>query len=88
MGIARSTMAHANDNVDIGDLASHADRDQRESSILTSPPLAESNASDFASLGDEALKTDIKLLWAERENIDLKLKLRGVEMRLACSRLR
>jgi hypothetical protein len=41
--------------------------------------MAGSDASDPGFDDNDALKTEMKLLWAERENIDLKLKLRGVE---------
>jgi hypothetical protein len=58
MGIDKSTMAHPHHGGD--------------ASLLTSPTMAGSDASGFDD--NEALKTEMKLLWAERENINLKLK--------------
>jgi hypothetical protein len=69
MGTSKSTMTHPN----------HDGNDARDASLLTSPTRAGSDASDPGFDDNDALKTEMKLLWAERENIDLKLKLRGVE---------
>jgi chromosome segregation ATPase len=48
-------------------------------STMANPHHDGDDAQFTATFDDEALKTDMKLLWAERENIDLKLKLHGVE---------
>lgn len=58
----------------------HPGQDERLPSLTTSGTITDGDVSDQAAEDEEELKNEMKLLWAERENIDLKLKLHRVEV--------